>query len=419
MKKLLVIFEDERHGNFASLSLLRPTYFLRSGMTELWVHLKRSFPGYDLRFEARPHLAYPVKRHSGLPVNDFNFHDYDRVALVNGTLIPDEEFLDQIEACDSETAFVSDSVVGAFVIAGDSDCAREYAQIKHQPGKYTPFASSLKHVTDYTFKSYRYIWDLMQHSPDNIRRDFALAVSESGAPAGANQAGRLDGSHVIAPEDVFVHPEAEIGPTVVIDASQGPVYIGRDAIVEPHSYVRGPFYLADGASLLGGRFSGSSVGPVCQVGGELEECVLQGYVNKHHAGFIGHSYVGEWVNFGAMTTNSDLKNNYSTVRVSVGGQLIDSGQTKVGAFIGDHTKFGIGTLLNTGLNIGVFCNIFGGSLVSDKEVASFSWGSSGSWSEHAIDKALETARRALSRRGCELSSEDEKLIRLLRGSTKR
>lgn len=147
--------------------------------------------------------------------------------------------------------------------------------------------------------------------------------------------------------------------------------------------------------------------------------MLQGYVNKHHAGFIGHSYVGQWVNFGAMTTNSDLKNNYSSVRVSLDGRLIDTGQKKIGAFIGDHTKFGIGTLLNTGVNIGVFCNIFGGSLVSDKEVASFSWGSSGSWSEHDFEKALETASRAQARRGCKFSSEDEKLFKYIRDLTRK
>lgn len=415
MRKLLVIFEDERRRDFAPLNLLRPTYFLRSGMTELWVHLKRSFPGYDLRFEAPPHLAYLVKRHSGLPVNDFDFSAYDRVVLVNGTLIPDPELLKQIETCDPGTAFVSEDIVGAIVSAADS----ERSQSEHQPDKYAALASLCKNVSNRSFKTYRYIWDLMTNNPDNIRRDFELAMGEPDAPSGSNQVGRLDGAHVISPENVFVHPEAQISPTVVIDASAGPVYIDRNALIEPHSYVSGPFYLAEGASLLGGRFTGSSVGPVCQIGGELEECVLQGYVNKHHAGFIGHSYVGEWVNFGAMTTNSDLKNNYSSALVSLNGRLIDTGQKKIGAFIGDHTKFGIGTLLNTGINIGVFCNIFGGSLVSDKEVVSFSWGSSGSWSEHDFEKALETARRAQARRGCKLSNEDETLFKFIRDLTKK
>lgn len=415
MKKLLVIFEDERQRNFAPLNLLRPTYFLRSGMTELWVHLKRSFPGYDLRFEAPSHLAYMVKSLSGLAVNDFDFAGYERVVLINGSVIPDPEFLKQIETCDSETAFISEDIVGAIVLSG----ASEYAQLEHQPDKYAAFASLCKNSSNYSFKAYRYIWELMTNSPDNIRRDFELAIGESGAPSGTNQVGRLDGVHVIAPENVFVHPEAQISPTVVIDASNGPVYIDQNTVIEPHSFVSGPFYLAEGASLLGGRFSGSSVGPVCQIGGELEECVLQGYVNKHHAGFIGHSYVGQWVNFGAMTTNSDLKNNYSSVRVSLDGHLIDTGQKKIGAFIGDHTKFGIGTMLNTGINIGVFCNIFGGSLVSDKEVASFSWGTSGLWSEHDFEKALETARRAQARRGCKFSAEDEKLFRLVRDITRK
>jgi hypothetical protein len=136
-------------------------------------------------------------------------------------------------------------------------------------------------------------------------------------------------------------------------------------------------------------------------------------VNKYHAGFIGHGYVGSWVNFGAMTTNSDLKNNYGTIRVSVNGEQIDTGSIKVGSLIGDHTKFGIGTLLNTGINIGVSCNIFGGTLITDKEVPSFQWGSTGNYVDYRFDKAIETIRKAAERRNVTLTAQEEALLQAI------
>jgi len=163
--------------------------------------------------------------------------------------------------------------------------------------------------------------------------------------------------------------------------------------------------------VVAGKVSSSSIGHTCRVGGEVEESVFHSYVNKYHAGFIGHSYVGSWVNFGAMTTNSDLKNNYSGIRVTLNGDLIDTGSIKVGSFIGDHTKFGIGTLLTTGINIGVCCNIFGGTLITDKEVPSFSWGDSSGYQKYDVDKAVATANVTVGRRDVELSDQEESLLR--------
>jgi hypothetical protein len=136
-------------------------------------------------------------------------------------------------------------------------------------------------------------------------------------------------------------------------------------------------------------------------------------VNKYHEGFIGHSYVGSWVNFGAMTTNSDLKNNYSNVRVMQNGEEVDTGSIKVGSFIGDFCRFGIGTLLNTGINIGVSSNIFGGTLVSDKEVKPFSWGSTGAYQRYEIEKAIATAETVCGRRDCRFLAQSAELMRAI------
>jgi UDP-N-acetylglucosamine diphosphorylase/glucosamine-1-phosphate N-acetyltransferase len=158
---------------------------------------------------------------------------------------------------------------------------------------------------------------------------------------------------------------------------------------------------------VGGKVGGgSSIGPVCRIGGEVEESIFLGYSNKYHEGFLGHSYVGEWVNLGALTTNSDLKNNYGPVRVMVNGSLVDSGLAKVGAFLGDHVKTGIGTLLNTGVTVGFASNLFGGGMIEERTIPPFSWAGARKREEYRLDKAIETARAVMKRRNIELRSEE-------------
>jgi UDP-N-acetylglucosamine diphosphorylase/glucosamine-1-phosphate N-acetyltransferase len=181
--------------------------------------------------------------------------------------------------------------------------------------------------------------------------------------------------------------------------------------------IYGPAFVGANCRLVVGKISSSSIGHTSRGGGEVEHSVFHAYVNKYHAGLIGHSYVGPWVNFGAMTTNSDLKNNYSTIKCTLNGEHIDTGSIKVGSFIGDHTKFGIGTLLNTGINIGVSCNLYGGTLIADKEVPSFNWGQTGNYHQYHFDKALETAARSMARRNVELSdAERTRLKQIFEGN---
>jgi UDP-N-acetylglucosamine diphosphorylase/glucosamine-1-phosphate N-acetyltransferase len=220
-----------------------------------------------------------------------------------------------------------------------------------------------------------------------------------------------EGAFLVNKDQILFGNNVEIMPGAVIDASKGSVYLGENVRVESHAAVAGPCYIGADSIVLAGKIVASSIGQVCRVGGEVEESVFLSYVNKFHAGFIGHSYIGSWVNFGAMTTNSDLKNNYSTVRVMQRGEMVDTGQIKVGSCVGDHTKFGIGTLLNTGITIGDCCNIFGAGLTSDKEVSSFKWGNTSAWEEHQLAKALETASRSCGRRNVMLSEREIELLR--------
>jgi UDP-N-acetylglucosamine diphosphorylase / glucose-1-phosphate thymidylyltransferase / UDP-N-acetylgalactosamine diphosphorylase / glucosamine-1-phosphate N-acetyltransferase / galactosamine-1-phosphate N-acetyltransferase len=154
---------------------------------------------------------------------------------------------------------------------------------------------------------------------------------------------------------------------------------------------------------------GCSFGPRCRIGGEVEASLFQGYSNKHHEGFIGHAFVGEWVNLGALTTNSDLKNAYQPVQVPWQGKTIDTGRLKVGCFIGDHVKTAIGSLVNTGTRVGTFANWFEPGL-TPKEIPAFAWGREARW---PLGHALSNARKVMARRGANLSPAYENALRTL------
>lgn len=209
---------------------------------------------------------------------------------------------------------------------------------------------------------------------------------------------------------VFIAQKAHIHKFVTIDVSNGPVYIDNDVIIRPFSTIIGPSYIGPGSIIDRAKIIQSSIGPSCRIGGEVESCIFQGYSNKYHEGFIGHSFIGEWVNLGALTTNSDLKNNYSSVRTKIGTKELDSGMKKLGCFIGDHTKTGIGTLIPTGAVIGSFVNFFGGGMMS-KYVPGFKWLSTTKQKNYDLEKAIACARIVMPRRNVKMSKHYEGLIR--------
>jgi UDP-N-acetylglucosamine diphosphorylase/glucosamine-1-phosphate N-acetyltransferase len=252
----------------------------------------------------------------------------------------------------------------------------------------------------------RHLWELVDMNPEMISREFP-DINKA-----LKNWGKVDSKvSIINKAAVAVMPEAVVAPGVIIDATEGPVIIERGAIIDPLTYIKGPVYIGPNCRIVGGKIrEGCSFGPVCRVGGEVEESILLGYDNKYHEGFLGHAYLGEWVNLGAMTTNSDLKNNYSSISVMVNGNTVDTGRIKVGCFMGDHTKTGIGTLLNTGIVIGFSCNLYGGALFTDKSIKSFSWGTPGDIVEYKLEKAIQTAANSMRRRNVEFGPLHEKLF---------
>jgi UDP-N-acetylglucosamine diphosphorylase/glucosamine-1-phosphate N-acetyltransferase len=198
----------------------------------------------------------------------------------------------------------------------------------------------------------------------------------------------------------------------VLDAEDGPIFIDEGATIMANASLQGPLFVGAKSTIKMGAkiYEGTSIGPVCKVGGEVEESIFHAYSNKQHEGFLGHAYLGEWVNLGADTNNSDLKNNYGTVRVHIDGKTIDSGLLFVGLFMGDHAKSGINTMFNTGTVVGVMSNVFGADY-PDKLVPSFAWGGAASCETYACEKALQVARRVMARRNRELTKAQEAVLR--------
>ncbi|NNL29629.1 MAG: hypothetical protein HKO77_01335 [Gemmatimonadetes bacterium] len=242
---------------------------------------------------------------------------------------------------------------------------------------------------EWTGRVISHLWDLVAANPKRIAEDVAHLWPDDSAP---------DGIVRIGGGSISLGDGAAIEAGVHVDVREGPVRLADGARVEGPGRIAGPLFVGSDSVVYGGSVSSSSIGPVCRVRGEVAESVLLAYVNKAHDGHLGHAYLGRWVNLGAYTTNSDLKNNYRSVRVWTLDGERDTGLTKVGCFLGDHVKTGIGTILNTGTVIGAGSNVFGG-IMPPTVVPPFSWGAGADLRDHRLEKFLETAERVVGRRG--------------------
>jgi UDP-N-acetylglucosamine diphosphorylase/glucosamine-1-phosphate N-acetyltransferase len=208
-----------------------------------------------------------------------------------------------------------------------------------------------------------------------------------------------DGSIVLGDPNELVLLGAAAEPGVVFDVRHGAIVLEQHVYVRSGTRLQGPLYVGPGTELLGGTIGESAIGPRCKVRGEVSHAVFLGYANKAHDGFLGHSVIGRWVNLGAGTTTSNLKNTYGAVRLDVGSRRIETARQFLGSLIGDHAKTGIGTLLPTGAVVGAGASLFG----SPKYVAPFAWGGTGE--RQSLDGFLTTARRVMPRRSVEVTEE--------------
>ena len=257
--------------------------------------------------------------------------------------------------------------------------------------------------------------DLVARNADPLVRDFAAA--------GPASIGRRDPSSlaVVGPLDrLRIDESARIDPYTVFDTTNGPITVEANVWVQPFTRIEGPCHIGRGTHLFRANLRGGvTLGPTCRIGGEVEAAIVHGHSNKYHEGFLGHAYVGEWVNLGAITSNSDLRNDYGEVSVPLQGDPIPTGQAKVGCFIGDHTRTGMGSLLNTGTSIGVMCNVLPAGLLLPKHVPSFSAVLYGRVAPgFGLDRLFATARTVKERRGQVFSAEEEALFETLSERTR-
>jgi carbonic anhydrase/acetyltransferase-like protein (isoleucine patch superfamily) len=246
-------------------------------------------------------------------------------------------------------------------------------------------------LKDHPQRRINYLWDLIVNLKEDLEEDLKTLGSRVKGQGSRGKSQVHKSAVLYAPENMLIENGVEIEAGAVLDARPGPIYIGKNSIVRPHSYLRGPL----------------SIGPECRIGGEVTHSIFHGYSNKSHYGFIGHSYIGEWVNLGAGTTNSNLKNNYGTVKVWVNGKEVDTGQQFLGCFVGDYVKTGIGTLINTGSVIGLGANVLGGK-VTPKYIPDFKWSEKERW---RLDDFLKTAKKAMARREVKLDAKTTEKIK--------
>jgi UDP-N-acetylglucosamine diphosphorylase/glucosamine-1-phosphate N-acetyltransferase len=234
------------------------------------------------------------------------------------------------------------------------------------------------------------VWHLITDLLPQLRDDIA-AIGPSLACATPSHV------TVLGNEGVFIERGATVEPHVVLDVSAGPVLVRKDAVVRAFTRLVGPCAIASRTTILGDRVHGCSIGEGSIIRGEISEAVVLGQSNKAHDGFVGHSYFGRWVNLGAGTITSNLKNTYGTVALWTPDGPRDTGVQKLGAFFGDHVKTGIGLRITTGTVIGAGSNVFGSDM-PPKYVKPFSWGEGRSLDTYRLDKFLDVTRRAMSRR---------------------
>ena len=390
MRLILLDLPTDKRFHFYPLALSRPIWELRCGITSLAQKLIAKTGAADVACFVPPYMADVYRSETDWPVNDLSQLAGDNLLIVNAR-VKAAEF-------DVEPAGASRVAVDA-----DGDCI--YARIASEDlGKLD--GESIESLVESAVKSlpaddaqittWNYTWELVLDNPGQLAVDFATA-GRSGIEGTVEEPNAIRGSR----GDVYIAEGAVVHPMVVIDAEEGPVYIDREAIIHPFTRIEGPCYIGPKTILFGAKCrEGNSIGPVCRVGGEVEESIIQGYSNKYHDGFLGHAYVGEWVNLGALTTNSDLKNDYSSVTVSLDGHNpIDTNSTKVGSLIGDHTKTSIGTLFNTGAYVGAMTLIAATGKPLPKYIPSFAWFLEGVVTKgFGKRKLFETAGTSMGRR---------------------
>jgi len=395
----VILFEDSQFSDLLPLSYFRPVWELRCGVNRLFDKIQRIFPGHPLNLIARQYLMdYYLD-----PSSCFNpaAVGVSEVLLLNGRLLPGTSLNKSLGEIPPDSALISENAIVAWRTTKKNLVAYFDQGVVLSDRVLNDF-----NCQPITVDLIQYPWDLLDRCGSEIIKD-AEALNLLG-----QHNGKIDqGSHLLNGESIHLGTGSRIMPGAVLNAENGPIWIGQNTRVMPNAVLTGPLAIGDGCLIkIGAKlYENTSIGPVCKVGGEVEGTIIQEFSNKQHDGFLGHAYLGAWINIGADTNNSDLKNNYGQISVYLNNRSIDTGKRFLGLIMGDHSKTAINTMFNTGTVVGVNCNIYGEGF-PPKFIPSFSWGGSSGMREFNFEKALEVAKIVMERRKISFGKNHLKLF---------
>ena len=388
----LYVFEDQRFSDFFPISSTRAVFDIRFGQSTFLERIIKIFPEHSVSLIVRDEFKELVSElHTNIAVNPDNIEEG---LWISSSVIWTRESVELLS--DKDTAFMKDDKLVAANLSS-SDAARWISNGG-------PLKSELESVEFKNIEVYQcnYLWDIIKFINQSISDD----ASE------LKPVDRLDYPHtnLINPDKIFIN-NAKVMPGALINAEKGPVIIDNNAVIYGQTYIEGPAFIGTDTVIKPlTKIVGSVIGKKCKIGGEVESSVIQGYSNKVHDGHLGDSFLGEWVNLGAGTSNSNLKNNYSSVKISLNENLIDTNSLHIGCFIGDHVKTAIGTLINTGTIIGAASMIstYGFPPVN---LPPFSWYFNRKKERMDFDKFVSTAQKSKSRRNKNFTSAEKRLYK--------
>ncbi len=375
-----ILFDEARRENLLPLTFMRPVADIRFGILtirEKWeIYLGKKTSTLTEQYLA---ARFPLVK------------EEDNI-IINGAICPNPVLVQEIKALKSGQALVHGDTIIAMSM-NEHDFEKKTGNVDEIP-------------TTASFLEINNTWDIFAKNAEAIAADFELITK------GRKSQPIPDHCIGIHPENIFIEEGAEL-LACTLNASSGPVYIGKEAVVMEGTNIRGPFSLGDHSHVkMGAKIYGATtIGPYSKVGGEINNSVIFGYSNKAHDGFLGHSVLAEWCNLGADTNTSNLKNTYDQVKLWSYPEesFIDTGQQFCGLIMGDHSKCGINTMFNTGTVVGVSSNIFGSGFQRNF-ISSFKWGGVAGFSTFQPKKAIEVARAMYGRRNLVLTDIDAKLI---------
>jgi len=415
-----IIYEDGGWDGLHPVTLTRPVFECRVGGTTLGRRLAAQLARLGVKrveFLARPVFRPILER--DLPGHGVNQAPEGPTLFLNGRVLCLGNALTELAALTEKTAAVHVHDVQAAVRLDGPDAAHYYRSLEETlaAGEPAPVPAGYTSVgPPEGVRLTRRLWDLVSWNADVIEDDFEWARAHP-HPDGPQL---TPGAQIVGREHILFREGVKVEPGAILDARSGPILVSEGVLVEHNAVVRGPAYLGPHTRVRMGAklYDGVSAGPECRLGGEVEATIVQGYGNKQHEGFLGHAYLGAWVNLGAGTNNSDLKNNYGPVAVTLPEGKVDTGLLFAGCYLGDHVKTAIGARINTGTVVGCCANLFGGEF-PPRYVPSFTWAGPAGMEPYRLDAALATARQVMARRGLEMEPADEVLLRAVHDGNRR